>query len=71
MQRGVPIASVRADRPGFRAWAHHALDKARQLGFARQDVEAMLLERHRDRRRNKDEAAWQIQRGYLPLVISC
>jgi hypothetical protein len=49
-------------------WTHHALDKARQLGFARQDVEAMLLERHRDRRRNKGEAAWRIVAGRLVIL---
>lgn len=49
-------------------WTHHALDKARQLGFARHDVEATLLEHHQERRRNTGEAAWQIIAGRLVIV---
>jgi hypothetical protein len=41
-------------------WTHHALDKAQQLGFARVDVESALLDGHRERRRNKGKATWQV-----------
>lgn len=49
-------------------WTHHALDKAQQFGIARQDVEAAVLERHRERRRNSGEADWQISTGRLVIV---
>jgi len=42
--------------PSFVRRAHHALDKAQQLGFARRDVESALLERHRERTRNAEHA---------------
>ncbi|HEY7831355.1 MAG TPA: hypothetical protein VIC06_12410 [Solirubrobacteraceae bacterium] len=41
--------------PVFVSWTLHALDKARQLGFARSDVEAAVLSGHRERRRNAGE----------------
>jgi hypothetical protein len=46
--------------PVFVSWTLHALDKARQLGFARSDVEAVLLGGHRERRRNAGSAGWQV-----------
>lgn len=49
-------------------WTLHALDKARQLGFARHDVEEALLAGHRRRRRNKGEAAWLIMAGRLVVA---
>jgi hypothetical protein len=49
-------------------WTLHALDKAQKLGFARHDVESVLLERHRDRRRNAGNAAWQIAAERLVIA---
>jgi predicted secreted Zn-dependent protease len=49
-------------------WTLHALDKAQKLGFARHDVESVLLERHRERRRNAGEAAWRVVAGRLVIA---
>jgi hypothetical protein len=49
-------------------WTLHALDKARQLGFARSDVEDAVLSGHRARRRNAGEAAWMVVAGRLVIV---
>jgi predicted secreted Zn-dependent protease len=49
-------------------WTRHALDKAQKLGFARHDVESVLLERHRERRRNAGKAAWRVAAGRLVIV---
>jgi hypothetical protein len=49
-------------------WTRHALDKAQQLGFARHDVEAALLQRHDGRRRNAGQAGWQLVVGRLVIV---
>jgi hypothetical protein len=49
-------------------WTRHALDKAQQLGFPRPDVEAALLERHRERRRNRGNAGWRVTAGRLLIV---
>lgn len=54
--------------PTFVRWTLHALDKAQQLGFARHDVEEVLLGRHRERRRNSGEAAWLITAGRLVIA---
>lgn len=55
----VPCGVVPAD-PVFASWTLHALDKARQLGFARSDVEAAVLGGHRERRRNAGKAGWLV-----------
>jgi hypothetical protein len=49
-------------------WTLHALDKAQKLGFARHDVESVLLERHRERRRNAGRAAWRVVAGRLVIA---
>jgi hypothetical protein len=49
-------------------WTDHAVDKARQLGFLRHDVELALFERHHERRRNAGSAGWQIVTGRLAIV---
>jgi hypothetical protein len=49
-------------------WTLHALDKARQLGFARSDIETAVLDGHRERRRNTGKAAWQVISGRLVVV---
>lgn len=49
-------------------WTRHALDKAQQLGFPRHDVEAALLDRHRERRRNRGNAGWRVTAGRLVVV---
>jgi hypothetical protein len=49
-------------------WTLHALDKAQQLGFARHDVEEALLGGHRERRRNRGEAAWLVTAGRLVIA---
>jgi hypothetical protein len=49
-------------------WTDHALDKAQQLSFARHDVESVLLDGHRKRRRNKGRAAWQVVAGRLVIA---
>jgi hypothetical protein len=54
--------------PVFVNWTLHALDKARQLGFARTDVEAAVLGRHRERRRNAGEAGWLIVGSRIVVV---
>lgn len=46
--------------PVFVSWTLHALDKARQLGFARSDVEVAVLGGHRERRLNAGKAGWLI-----------
>lgn len=50
------------------SWTLHALDKARQLGFARADVEAVVLDEHRRRRRNPGEAGWRVVAGRIVVV---
>jgi hypothetical protein len=52
--RGSSVACgvVPAD-PVFVSWTLHAFDKARQLGFARGDVEAAVLGGHRGRQLNR------------------
>jgi hypothetical protein len=50
-------------------WTLHALDEARHLGFTRRDVEAALLDGHRERWRNKGRARWWVAVGRL--VIAC
>jgi len=54
--------------PIFVSWTLHALDKARQLGFSRGDVEAAVLGGHRRRRRNPGNAGWQVVHGRLVVV---
>jgi hypothetical protein len=49
-------------------WTLHALEKARQLGFARLDVESALLEHHRARRRNAGRARWRVAAGRLVIA---
>jgi hypothetical protein len=49
-------------------WTLHALDKAHELGFTRHDVEEALLVGHRERRRNKGKAAWQVTGGRLVIA---
>jgi hypothetical protein len=56
------------DQPITVIWTLHALDKARQLGFARSDVEDAVLSGHRSRRRNAGEAAWMVVAGRLVIV---
>jgi DNA-binding XRE family transcriptional regulator len=51
-ERPVACSSVLTDPISVR-WRDHALDKARQLNFARHNVESALLDGHRKRRRNK------------------
>lgn len=50
------------------SWTLHALDKARQLGFARTDVEAVVLGGRRKRRRNAGEAGWKVVAGRIVVV---
>jgi hypothetical protein len=54
--------------PVFVSWTLHALDKARQLGFARSDVEASVLGGYRQRRRNTGKAGWLLVGGRLVVV---
>jgi len=49
-------------------WTRHALEKAQQLGFARDDVESALLDRHRERRRNTGKAGWRVVADRLVIV---
>jgi len=49
-------------------WTLHALDKAQHLGFARRDVESVLLERHRERRRNAGTAQWRVIAGRMVIA---
>jgi hypothetical protein len=50
------------------SWTLHTLDKARQLGFTRADIEAAVLVGHRKRRRNAGEAAWKVVSGGIVVV---
>jgi hypothetical protein len=50
------------------SWTLHAIDKARQLGFARADVEAAVLDGHRGRHRNAGEAGWKVVAGRFVVV---
>jgi hypothetical protein len=63
----VACCVVPAD-PIFVSWTLHALDKARQLGFARSDVEAAVLSGHRQRRRNAGKAGWLVVGERLVVV---
>jgi hypothetical protein len=56
------------DDPVAVSWTLHALDKARQLGFARADVEAAVLNGHRKRRRNAGQAGWKVVTGRIVVV---
>jgi hypothetical protein len=49
-------------------WTLHALDKAQKLGFARTDVESVLLAHHRERRRNAGRARWRVAAGRLMIA---
>jgi hypothetical protein len=49
-------------------WTLHALDKAQKLGFARLDVESVLLAHHRERRRNAGRARWRVAAGRLVIA---
>jgi predicted secreted Zn-dependent protease len=49
-------------------WTLHALDKAQKLGFARMDVESVLLAHHRERRRNAGRARWRVAAGRLVVA---
>ncbi len=46
--------------PIFVSWTFHALDKARQMGFARSDIEDVVLQAHSERRRNGGRAGWKV-----------
>lgn len=59
MRTSIACAPVPAD-PVFVSWTLHALDKARELGFARSDVEDTVLRGHRKRQRNAGSAGWQV-----------
>jgi hypothetical protein len=50
------------------SWTVHALDKARQFGFARSDIEDVVLGGHRGRRRNTGEAGWKVASGSMVVV---
>ena len=49
-------------------WTLHAVEKARQLGFSRSDVETALLEGHRNRQRNPGQAQWRVLAGRLAIA---
>lgn len=70
-RRGLQLAcqSVPTDPISVR-WTLHALDKTRQLGFARHDVESALLEQHRERRRNRGRARWVVTVGRLVIAYT-
>jgi AcrR family transcriptional regulator len=60
-QRGSSVAcGPMSSDPVFVSWTLHALDKARQLGFARGDVEDAVLDGHRQRLRNPGKAGWKV-----------
>jgi hypothetical protein len=50
------------------SWTVHALDKAWRFGFARSDIEDVVLGRHRRRRRNAGEAGWKVTSGVMVIV---
>jgi hypothetical protein len=49
-------------------WTDHGLDKARLLGIARTDVEHVVIEHHRRRRRNARSADWLLISGRLVIA---
>lgn len=49
-------------------WTQHGLDKAQRLGFTRDDIEAAVLERHHERRRNTGHARWQLVVGRRVII---
>lgn len=49
-------------------WTDHALEKAAVLGLPHADVERLLLERHRLRRRNARSADWRLTIGRVVIV---
>jgi hypothetical protein len=49
-------------------WTYHALEKAAFLGLPHGDVERLLIERHRFRRRNARSADWRLTIGRIVIA---
>jgi hypothetical protein len=58
----VPLAPRRV------RWTDHALEKAALLGIPRSDVERVVVEHHRTRRRNARSADWLIVSSRLVIA---
>jgi hypothetical protein len=55
-------------RPSTVTWSEHALVKAQMLGYARNDVEELVLAEHAHRTRNTGAADWRLQSGRLVVA---
>jgi hypothetical protein len=51
-------------------WTDHALDKAALLAIASSDVERLVVQRHRWRRRNTGSADWRLTSGRLVILYN-
>jgi hypothetical protein len=49
-------------------WTDHALEKAAVLHLPHADIERLLIERHRLRRRNTRSADWRVTIGRVVIV---
>ena len=56
--------------PSHVTWSEHALVKARLLGYARSDVEALILAGHDRRGRNTGAADWLARSGRLMVAYN-
>ncbi len=57
-------------RPSDVTWSEHALVKAHLLGYARSDVEELVLARHHHRMRNTGAADWVVRSGTLAVAYN-
>ncbi|HEX8977172.1 MAG TPA: hypothetical protein VF781_11710 [Solirubrobacteraceae bacterium] len=56
--------------PSEITWSEHAVVKAHLLGYARSDVEDLVLTRHSHRARNTGAADWLVRSGRLVVAYN-
>jgi hypothetical protein len=56
--------------PSHVTWSEHALVKAHLFGYARSDVEGLILTGHDRRRRNTGAADWLVVAGRLVVAYT-
>jgi hypothetical protein len=56
--------------PSHVTWSEHALVKAHLLGYARSDVEELILTGHDARGRNTGAADWLVRSGRLVVAYN-
>lgn len=57
-------------RPSHVTWSEHAVVKAHMLGYARGDVEELVLAGHERRERNTRAADWLLRSGRLTVAYN-